>query len=200
MLRIQPTSLPWARKSCMTWPQSGIFWLHFVPSSSSLTVFRSLFEFWEHSKLFPAAGTWQLLVTSIWKLFPRLCVPLASCFLHISLTIIFLMLIYFEKERERESESTSLCLHELGRGRGRGRERIPSRFHAVSAEPDTRLHLTNHEIMTWTEIRSQTFNLLERPGASTIISLKNTSLITLSNRNCLLTTVHAMYNVKLFIL
>ena len=31
---------------------------------------------------------------------------------------------------------------------GAERERIPSRFHAVSAEPDTGLKLTNHKIMT----------------------------------------------------
>ena len=37
----------------------------------------------------------------------------------------------------------------MGEGqRERGRERIPSRLHAVSAEPDTGLKLMNHEIMT----------------------------------------------------
>ena len=38
--------------------------------------------------------------------------------------------------------------HEQGRGRERGRERIPSKLHAVSAEPDVGLDLTNCEIMT----------------------------------------------------
>ena len=47
-----------------------------------------------------------------------------------SLHNLFFKFIYFERERERE------------------RERIPSRLHAVSAEPDTGLHPTNHEIMT----------------------------------------------------
>ena len=35
----------------------------------------------------------------------------------------------------------------------RGREWIPNRLHAVSTEPDAELELTNHEIMTWVEIR-----------------------------------------------
>ena len=38
--------------------------------------------------------------------------------------------------------------HEQGRGRERGRERIPSRFHAASAEPSAGLKLTNREIVT----------------------------------------------------
>ena len=33
-------------------------------------------------------------------------------------------------------------------GREGGREKIPSRLHAVSAEPDVGLELTNHEIVT----------------------------------------------------
>ena len=47
---------------------------------------------------------------------------------------IFLMFIYFERERERQRE--------------RGRERISGRLHAVSAEPNSGLDLTNHEIVT----------------------------------------------------
>ena len=50
----------------------------------------------------------------------------------------------------REREST----HELGRDRERGRERMPSRFHAISTEPDVGLELTNWEIMTGAEIKS----------------------------------------------
>ena len=53
------------------------------------------------------------------------------------------LFIYFEGERE------SVC--EQGRGgteRERGRERIPSRLHTISAEPDVGLDLTNCEIMT----------------------------------------------------
>ena len=37
------------------------------------------------------------------------------------------MFIYFQRERER------------GRSRERGKERIPSRLHAISAEPDVGL-------------------------------------------------------------
>ena len=35
-----------------------------------------------------------------------------------------------------------------GRGGDRGRQRIPSRLHAVGAEPDTGLEPTNLEILT----------------------------------------------------
>ena len=54
------------------------------------------------------------------------------------------MLIYLFILRERERERA----HEPGRGRERGRERIPSRLHTASSEPDVELELTNHEIMT----------------------------------------------------
>ena len=53
---------------------------------------------------------------------------------------------YFFKYFERES----VCRHEWGRGREHGGERIPSRLCAVSvsAEPNTGLGVTNHEITT----------------------------------------------------
>ena len=35
------------------------------------------------------------------------------------------------------------------RGREKGRERIPSRFCAVSAEPNVGLEPTNHKITNW---------------------------------------------------
>ena len=35
-----------------------------------------------------------------------------------------------------------------GWGRERGKKRIPSRLHTVSEEPNARLDLINHEIMT----------------------------------------------------
>ena len=38
--------------------------------------------------------------------------------------------------------------HEWQRDRQREIERIPSRLHAVSTEPDAGLELVNHEIMT----------------------------------------------------
>ena len=52
-----------------------------------------------------------------------------------------------------------------GRGRKRGRERIPSRLRSVSTEPDVGLELTNLEIMTRAETKSQTLNRLSHPGA-----------------------------------
>ena len=42
--------------------------------------------------------------------------------------------------------------------REKDRERIPSWFCTVSAKPDLGLELTNHEIMTFAEIRSQMLN------------------------------------------
>ena len=51
-----------------------------------------------------------------------------------------------ERERERERETAR-----WGRGRERGRERIPSRLHTVSAEPDAMRvgpKPTNRESMT----------------------------------------------------
>ena len=48
--------------------------------------------------------------------------------------------------------------YEAGRGREREREgdRIPSRLHTVSAEPNVGLEPTNREIITWAEIGSRT--------------------------------------------
>ena len=50
-----------------------------------------------------------------------------------------------ERERERERERTQEQAHESEWGRA---ERIPSRLHAVSTEPEAGLKLTNHEFMT----------------------------------------------------
>ena len=47
--------------------------------------------------------------------------------------------------------------------RERRRERIPSRLHTVSTEPDTELSLTNRKIMTWATIKSRMLNLTEPP-------------------------------------
>ena len=47
-----------------------------------------------------------------------------------------------KREREREKVHTHT---RLSRGRA---ERIPSRLHTVSTEPNTGLELANHEIMT----------------------------------------------------
>ena len=58
-------------------------------------------------------------------------------------------------------------IHRVGVG-GRpraGREGIPSKLQAVSEEANSGLSLTNREVMTWAEIKNQTFNLLSYPGA-----------------------------------
>ena len=47
----------------------------------------------------------------------------------------------------------------------RERERIPSRLHAVSAEPDAGLRLTNCEVMTRAKMKSRMLNPLSHPGA-----------------------------------
>ena len=52
-----------------------------------------------------------------------------------------------------------------GSERGREKERIPSRLHTTSTEPDARLELVNCEIMTWAKIYSQMLNQLSHPGA-----------------------------------
>ena len=54
-----------------------------------------------------------------------------------ALFFIFFMLIHFEREHTREQ----------GREERKG-ERIPSRFHTVSTEPNSGLDLTNCEILT----------------------------------------------------
>ena len=80
---------------------------------------------------------------------PKLLLKVNIEYIHLYITCDFILMtkllilifssIYLFILRERE--------HEKGEAE-RGRERIPSRFCAVSAEPDPRLHLTNHEIMT----------------------------------------------------
>ena len=70
-------------------------------------------------------------------------------------------------------------MHKQGKGkRERKEERIPSRLHAVSTEPDVGLELTNHEIMTWAEIKSLTLNQLSHPGAPVLTILIVRILIT----------------------
>ena len=54
-----------------------------------------------------------------------------------------------------------------GAERERERERIPSRLPVVSTEPDTGLDAMNHEIMTYTEIKSLMLNRLNHPGTPT---------------------------------
>ena len=52
------------------------------------------------------------------------------------------------------------------RQRERGKERIPSRLHAASTEPNAGLELMNCEIMTWVETKSQMLSWLSHPGTS----------------------------------
>ena len=57
--------------------------------------------------------------------------------------IFFIFKVYlFLRERERAR------VRNPGRGRESGRERIPSRLHLVSAEPDSGLGLTNLDVET----------------------------------------------------
>ena len=54
------------------------------------------------------------------------------------------------------------------RERERERERISSSLSTVSAEPNAGLELTNLEIMTLAEIKSQMLNPLSHPGTSVL--------------------------------
>ena len=64
--------------------------------------------------------------------------------------LLFVSLGFFSlRDKERAGERQ--------KERERERERIPSRLHAVSAEPHAGLDLTNCEIMTWAEIKSPTW-------------------------------------------
>ena len=61
---------------------------------------------------------------------------------------------------------------EQGRGRERRRERIPSRLHTVSVEPDTGLDPMNCEAVTGAEISGRPLNRLSHPGAPSSVILK----------------------------
>ena len=70
----------------------------------------------------------------------------------------------------RKKNFLSLFLRErvrVGEGqRERERGKIPNRLHTVCVEPNAGLKLTNHEIMTCVETKSQTPNRLSHPGNS----------------------------------
>lgn len=68
----------------------------------------------------------------------------------------FIYLVILERERERASRG--------GAERETG-DRIPSRFCAASTEPNAGLELTNNEILTGAEIKSQKPNRLKYSGA-----------------------------------
>ena len=59
--------------------------------------------------------------------------------------------IYFERQ------------HKWGRGRERGRQRIPSRLHTASIEPNMGLEPTNGEILTWAEVGPLTDWAIQAP-------------------------------------
>ena len=80
---------------------------------------------------------------------PFLMWPQEKFFFNFINSFFLSLFIYFDK-RERQRE--------------RGRERIPSRFHTVSAEPDAGLELMNCQIMTWVEIMSWMLNRLSHRG------------------------------------
>ena len=70
-------------------------------------------------------------------------------------------------------------LREIERASGGGAEReedrIPSGSHTVLEELDAGLELTNHEIMIWAEIKSQSLHRLSRPGAPRMTEVKQLS-------------------------
>ena len=81
--------------------------------------------------------------------------------IYTNIWIFLISFIYFESKNE------NACVHKWGKGRER--ERIPrERICTDRAEPDTGLDLTNREIMTWAEIKSQVLNQLSHSGAPQI--------------------------------
>ena len=78
---------------------------------------------------------------------------------------IFFKNVYVFISREREWE----------------KERIPSRLHTVSPEPDVGLELMNHEIMTRAETKSWTLNQLSHSGAPKRKILNNNLTLYLRN-------------------
>ena len=75
-----------------------------------------------------------------------------------------LMFIYFW-EREHAGEERERA-GEGRREREKERERIPSRLHVVSTEPNAGLEHTNYEIMTWADTESD-LSLTEPPSCPT---------------------------------
>ena len=86
---------------------------------------------------------------------PLLLSELLSPFLSAWLWSPFFLSLFIYLRRESTSR---------GGQRESGRERIPSRFHTVSADPDVGLSPTNWEIMTWAEIKSGMRKQLSYPG------------------------------------
>ena len=90
------------------------------------------------------------------------CTDILSAHFHLAVpwTLFFISFnIYFERQRA----------HAQTGGAERRRERIPSKFHTVSTEPDMELNPTNHEIMIWTKIKSWMLNGWSHPGIPIVL-------------------------------
>ena len=124
----------------------GDLYIHSKRFAWCISVARSIYNTWDFRvfKMTSVPQTlWTILHASRWLL------------------IGFIMLIsrfyYFFKclfiLRKRKREWAWECAREQGRGRERT-ERIPSRLHAVSTEPNVGLGFMNCEIMTHAKIKS----------------------------------------------
>ena len=98
-----------------------------------------------------------------------LSIYLSTIYYHHLSSIFKCSFILRESEREREYMHARAS---GGSGRGREREKIPSRFHAVSTEPEVELDPMNREMVPWPEIKSWTPNRLTHPGTSKFAFLK----------------------------
>ena len=85
------------------------------------------------------------------------------------------------RERQRERECIVHTRAKEGQREG-GRERIPSQLHAVSTEREAGLNLTEREIRSRAEIKSQTTRM-SHPGTPTRLYLidKNITSFKISN-------------------
>ena len=104
------------------------------------TLYGEFFEFWQMGTIYNHQQNQYTPQNSFMLLF---------VFNQSEALFFFLKFIHLFWEREKERKWGS-----RGRAEREG-ERSPSRLHAGSAEPDAGLQLTNSEIMTWGEIKSQ---------------------------------------------
>ena len=74
---------------------------------------------------------------------------------------------------EREKESAEAGERQRERQREGVRERIPSRLRTANMKPSAGLGLTNREIMTWAEIKSQMLTQMSHPDAPIYLFKKN---------------------------
>ena len=131
-----------------SWPHSNP--LHYTEdcwgSPSGTPGLQSTWSYWSIKKNWE--DKWQHSQDSLWQgdrwVSPGRCGHCRRC-LGSSLFNFFMCIYFWEREREQ------------GRGRERGRPRIQSRLCAISTEPSMGLKPTNHETMTWAEIRPSTY-------------------------------------------